>query len=134
MEKTEEYIKLFDDWVAEGNRLLKIGDTAFLPIIDYETGIILIYACDNVHTYKKWVPKQLFGKMIYERKKGRLIYKNINHIPLHDFARDLIYWDSQWSFRQDMSIVLILFSFNQIDTGQLPERIVEELVRQKLSK
>lgn len=130
MDKNEEYTNVFDDWISKGNRLLKIGDTAFLPIIDYEDENIYVCACDNIHTYSGVVIKQRFGEMISEKRTGIIMDKKMKHLSLHDFATNLIYWDS----RAGMSIILVLFSFDQIDTGQLPKHILEELMIQKLSK
>lgn len=124
-----EYIKAFDDWFEKGNRLLKIGDTIFLYMyLDKNARHVHIYACDNFHTYRGWIPRSVFGKMISENRTRLLIDMGMNHISLYDFAWFLIYYDSRHSIDNT------LFSFNQIDTGQLPEWIVKELIRQKLTK
>lgn len=133
MKNPEEYIKAFDDWIAQGNRLLKIGDTIFLPTVDFKDGDVGILACvcNNMHTYRGFVPKQRFGETISERKTGILRDAKMKRISLHHFANRLISWDSH---RDDDLPILLLFSFDQIDTGQLPSWIVEELMIQKLSK
>ena len=130
--KNEEYVKTFDDWINKGNRLLKIGDTVLLIMrtIRLQHGdIYLVYACDNVHTYSGWMAKSVFGKMISEKATGILIDKGMEHISLYNFADKLIYHNSRYGIG-----FTILFSFDRIDTEQLPGWIVEELMIQKLSK
>ena len=129
METIEKYIKAFDDWRDKGNRLLKIGDTIFLSMyLDKNAKYVHVYACDNIHTYRGWMAKSEFGKMISEKRTRLLIDIGMNHISLYDFAWFLIYYNSRHNIDNT------LFSFDQIDTGQLPKRVLEELMIQKLSK
>lgn len=130
MEKPEEYIKAFDDWVAEGNRLLKIGDTVLLSMYLSKTvKCVYTYAYDNAqNTYSGWIQKSVFGKMISDKTERMLINMGMNHITLYHFAWGLIYYNSRHNIDNT------LFSFDQIDTGQLPKRVLEELMIQKLSK
>lgn len=135
MENPDEYIKIFNDWFNKGNRLLKIGDKVFIPIMVYRAGPLrlfdglLIYIYDDEHTYSGWITKEIFGEMITKKTPRILKSLGITPIPLHDFAQNLIFYNSRHGIGN-----AVLFSFDQIDTGQLPEWIVEELVRQKLSK
>lgn len=136
MDKREEYMKAFDDWFTQGNRLLKIGDQVFLPITIFRAGPLrkfdglLVYVYDNAqNTYSGWITRERFGEIITEKIPRILQSLGIKPISLRDFAMNLIFYNSQ----HDMDRT-ILFSFNQIGTGQFPEWIVEELVRQKLSK
>lgn len=130
MENEGVYTKAFDTWFDKGNRLLKIGDTVFLLILIDTDCTALIYACDNVHTYKGWMRIPVFGKMISEKRTGLLINIGMEHTTLYNFAFDLIWADHCYGKDVDNT----LFSFDQIDTEQLPGWIVEELVKQKLSR
>ena len=127
--KNEEYSKTFDDWISKGNRLLKIGDTVLLVLRKIEDSY-LIYACDNVHTYRGWMAKSEFGKILSDGETGILVAKGMAHITLYNFARRLIYYD----WRYGIGAPTVLFSFDLINTEQLPGWIVEELMIQKLSK
>ena len=130
MNKREKHTKTFDDWIAQGNRLLKIGDTIFLIIdIDKDTNYVLTYVCGNTGTHSGWLPKWLFGEMIDTTKKRDLIPFESDCMALHDFAKDLILYDTLHSIDKT-----VLFSFDQIDMRQLPGRVLEELMIQKLSK
>ena len=135
MKNPEEYIKTFEYWLAEGNRLLKRGDKIFLAIRTFRAGplrkfdTLLVYVCDNVHTYSGWIMKKQFGEMIVKKTPRMLITLGIRPMPLYDFAMNLIFYNSRHGITNT-----VLFSFDQIDTRQLPGWIVEELVRQKLSK
>lgn len=126
----EKYSNAFGDWVRKGNRLLKIGDACFLLIdIDQSDDTIFVYECDNVHTYKGWIKKQEFGMMILKKTMRLPMDLGLRHVALYDFVINLIWMDSQHDIDNNT-----YFSFDQIDTEQLPGWIVEELVIQKLSK
>lgn len=135
MDNTEKYTKVFDDWIAHGNRLLKIGDAIFLPTIDYKDGDVGTFAYVNdTHIYMGYVRKSVFGELISWKRTKIMRDTNMRRISLHRFASNLIAYDYRRNSVYKMNMISILFSFDQIDTGQLPERVLEELMIQKLSK